>query len=41
LLREIEKRDEKELVAFLDKRYDTILQYFIEKMNQKKIHYMD
>ena len=40
LLREIGKRDKKELVGFVDKRYGTMLHYSIEKLNQKeRTHY--
>ena len=46
MLREIGKRDKGELVAFLDKHYDTMprtmLRYAIEKLNQKeRAHYMN
>ncbi len=46
MLREIGKRDKEELVAFLDKHYDTMprtmLRYAIEKLNQKeRAHYMN
>ena len=37
LWREIGKHDEKELVAFVDQRYGTMLHYSIEKLNQKKL----
>jgi len=42
MLREIGKRDKKELVGFVDKRYGTMLHYSIEKLNQKeRTHYMN
>jgi hypothetical protein len=41
MLREIGKNDKEELVAFLEKHYDTMPRYAIEKLNQKeRVYYM-